>query len=100
MTIRLRLILSIAAMLITIIAVSASGYYALSKNEAALASIYADRVIPLRDLKEIADAYAVLIVDQSHKVRAKTVAPAAAVEEIKKARTLIAAKWQTYIIRS
>ncbi len=32
-------------------------------------SVYKDRVVPLRDLKMIADAYAVNIVDTTHKVR-------------------------------
>lgn len=32
-------------------------------------SVYNDRVVPLKQLKEISDAYAVNIVDCSHKVR-------------------------------
>ncbi|MCA1934254.1 MAG: methyl-accepting chemotaxis protein [Asticcacaulis sp.] len=38
-----------------------------------LQTVYADRVIPLEQLKGISDNYAVLIVDNAHKVRAGTV---------------------------
>lgn len=96
MTIRLRLVLSLAALLAVIAATSISGFFALRTNEQALSSVYADRVVPLRDLKIISDAYAVSIVDLSHKTRAKTLTPQQAVAEINKARTLIDEKWRAY----
>ena len=34
-----------------------------------LETVYKDRVVPLRDLKKIADLYAVNIVDATHKAR-------------------------------
>jgi CHASE3 domain sensor protein len=36
-------------------------------------TIYADQVLPLQQLKLVADAYAVSIVDNAHKVRAGSV---------------------------
>ncbi|WP_370156051.1 methyl-accepting chemotaxis protein, partial [Ferrovibrio sp.] len=96
MTIRLRLILSLAALLGVIAVLSISGFLALQTGNAALQSVYADRVVPLRDLKVISDAYAVSIVDLSHKTRAKTMSPPQAVAEIDKARVLIEETWKAY----
>ncbi|MFN4309901.1 MAG: methyl-accepting chemotaxis protein [Ferrovibrio sp.] len=96
MSIRLRLSLSLAALLLTIVVIAGSGLYALRENEKALASIYADRVVPLRDLKIISDAYAVQIVDLSHKMRAKTTTPQAGIADIRKAQALIEEKWRAY----
>ena len=96
MTIRLRLMLSIFAMLTVIVVVAGTGYLSAQRMQASMASVYADRVVPLSDLKDIADAYAVQIVDTSHKVRAGTMQPQAGLAEIAKARTTISEKWKAY----
>jgi methyl-accepting chemotaxis protein len=41
----------------------------LGKVNAGIATMYADRVVPLKQLKQVSDAYAVYIVDASHKAR-------------------------------
>jgi methyl-accepting chemotaxis protein len=41
-------------------------------GEAGLRSVYLDRVLPMEQLKDISDAYAVSIVDNAHKVRVGT----------------------------
>ncbi len=41
----------------------------LAKVNAGMATMYADRVVPLKQLKLVSDAYAVYIVDASHKAR-------------------------------
>ena len=43
-------------------------------------SLYADRVVPLRDIKAIADAYAVSIVDLAHKTRDGALGPAIVID--------------------
>jgi methyl-accepting chemotaxis protein len=96
MTIRVRLMLSIFAMLTVIVVVAGAGYLSAQRMQAAMASVYADRVVPLSDLKDIADAYAVQVVDTSHKVRAGTMQPQAGLAEIAKARATITEKWKAY----
>jgi methyl-accepting chemotaxis protein len=96
MTIRLRLMLSIFAMLTVIIVVATAGYLSAQRMHDSMASVYADRVVPLSDLKDIADAYAVQVVDTSHKVRAGTMQPQAGLAEIAKARATISGKWKAY----
>ena len=41
----------------------------LGSVNAGMATMYADRVVPLKQLKQVSDAYAVYIVDASHKAR-------------------------------
>ena len=45
------------------------GAYSVSDSDGRLQTVYNDRVVPLRQLKDVADAYAVSIVDLSHKTR-------------------------------
>ncbi|NLS28257.1 hypothetical protein S2M10_32670 [Sphingomonas sp. S2M10] len=45
------------------------GYWSARSSERALATLVDDRVLPLRDLKIVADRYAVQIVDTAHKAR-------------------------------
>lgn len=45
------------------------GLASVGTSEDRLQTVYADRVVPLKQLKEVADAYAVSIVDLSHKTR-------------------------------
>jgi len=49
--------------------VGANGWWALSRANEALQTVYVDRLVPMQNLKDISDAYAVFIVDASHKVR-------------------------------
>lgn len=51
------------------IIVGLTGLKGMSKSVNGLRTVYEDRVVPLRDLKVIADLYAVNIVDMAHKVR-------------------------------
>ncbi len=45
------------------------GYHGMGQMSASMGSIYNDRVVPLEQLKKVADAYAVKIVDTTHKLR-------------------------------
>ena len=60
------------------------------------ASTYHDRVVPLRQLKWVADRYAVNIVDTTHKLRSGALHPPAALEAIAEAQKTIHQQWQDY----
>lgn len=62
-----------------------------------LQTVYDDRVVPLHDLKVIADSYAVDIVDTVHKVRAKTVSYDEGVSRVKKADQTVHQLWKAYL---
>ncbi|WP_262711575.1 methyl-accepting chemotaxis protein [Prosthecodimorpha hirschii] len=69
-SIRFKMNAILALLAVGIIASIGLGFWIERNSEAGLETIYADRVVPLRDIKEISDAYAVLIVDSAHKMRA------------------------------
>jgi methyl-accepting chemotaxis protein len=65
--------------------------------QASAATIYDDRVIPLRDLKTIADDYAVLIIDSVNKANSGRITMQEAYGNVDQAKSRIANKWQKYI---
>lgn len=97
MTVRARIILLIGSVLFFTITLGAEGVYSLNQTVQGLKTVYLDRVVPLRDLKDISDAYAVSIVDAAHKVRNGNITSLEGLNEIAKARTLIQTKWPAYL---
>ncbi len=62
-----------------------------------LKTVYYDRVVPLKELKIIADLYAVNIVDTAHKVRDKSLSWAEGSSNLTEAEKIIHEKWGTYL---
>jgi methyl-accepting chemotaxis protein len=62
----------------------------------AIQSIYADRVVPLKQLKDVADKYAVDIVDAAHKARDGGMTPDQALASIRAAQQTIQQVWTEY----
>ncbi len=71
-------------------------WQALNGTQANLQEIYSSRVVPQRDLKIIADAYAVSIVDASHKVRNGNATWEEGLASVRKAQGDIAAAWKSF----
>lgn len=96
--------ISIKAKLITLVAVLSFialglGIYGLSgikATEEGLQTVYNDRVIPLEQLKQVSDLYAVNIVDTSHKVRAGTMNYSEGSKSISDALSQIDVVWKAY----
>jgi hypothetical protein len=64
---------------------------------AGLDTVYQDRVVPLRDIKQIADMYAVNIVDTAHKARNGNLDKKTALKNVLEAEALITQKWKAYL---
>jgi methyl-accepting chemotaxis protein len=79
------------------IAIFISGHIGMSKAVGALDDVYKDRVVPLRDIKEIADLYSVDVVDLAHQARDGKIDYAIALERIGKAEARIDAVWTEYL---
>jgi methyl-accepting chemotaxis protein/methyl-accepting chemotaxis protein-1 (serine sensor receptor) len=62
----------------------------------AIQSIYADRVVPLKQLKDVADKYAVDIVDAAYKARDGGMTPDQALASIRSAQQTIQQVWTEY----
>ncbi len=95
--ISVRLFALLASLVVVLLAVGVMGIQGMAHGNGALSSVYQDRVVPLRDLKQIADMYAVNIVDTSHKARDGALSPAEAVRAVDEAQTAIEAKWRAYL---
>lgn len=72
------------------------GLFSVGNSDARLQTVYADRVVPLKQLKEVADAYAVSIVDLSHKTRDGAESFESALGKVEQAQSLIADRWKAY----
>jgi methyl-accepting chemotaxis protein len=96
MTIRFRLILSLVAIAIAVFGLAAGGEYALRSASAALTTIYADRIVPMKQLKAVSDGYAVSVVDMSHKARSGAETNANAIKAINDSRSIITKNWRDY----
>jgi hypothetical protein len=73
------------------------GLHSAKLSDSGLDSVYKDRVVPLKDLKVIADMYAVNIVDTTHKVRNGNLKWDAGRKNVDEAVKTIAEKWKAYL---
>jgi methyl-accepting chemotaxis protein len=80
--------------------VGANGWWALSRANEALQTVYVDRLVPMQNLKDISDAYAVFIVDASHKVRNGNTDRAQGLASIERAKSEISKSWRAYLATS
>ncbi|WAC44313.1 methyl-accepting chemotaxis protein [Pseudomonas sp. SL4(2022)] len=95
--IRTHLLLLSGCLLLGLLCVGGLGLHALQATVKGLQTVYLDRVVPLRDLKLIADLYAVNIVDATHKARSGELSSKAAQQLIGEAQTRIEKTWAAYL---
>jgi methyl-accepting chemotaxis protein len=96
MTIRIRLLLSLALLGAALLATGLIGVASLNGASEKTRTIVADRVHPLAQLKLIADAYAVDIVDTSHKVRSGALSWDAGSAAVEAALNTVEEQWSAY----
>ncbi len=96
LTIKARLIGSLAALGVGMVAIGASGLVSTSIGQAKMQTVIADRVLPMQQLKAVSDLYAVNIVDAAHKARGGSITPADAQNRINEARSKITPNWDAY----
>lgn len=97
LTIKTRLFLLIGLMSVVAISLSILGLRGMKKANDGLQTVYSDRVVPLKDLKVIADMYAVNIVDTTHKVRNGNISWQEAIQNVENAEKVIQEKWEGYL---
>ncbi|WP_158639126.1 methyl-accepting chemotaxis protein [Elioraea rosea] len=88
-----------AALALLIAAFAALSFAMAAGSSARLHALYEERVVPLRHLKTISDAYAVFVVDATHKVRLGAWQAAEGAASIRKAQSSIATAWRDYTAR-
>lgn len=92
-----RLMALLATLCAIVAIVGVIGLSGLSRANEGLKTVYDDRVVPLNEIKIVADRYAVNIVDTAHKVRDGAMTAEQGVRSIQEARKDIDAQWGTYL---
>ncbi len=83
-------------MIVCLVLVGGLGYYGTKVGNDALETVYNDRLVPVKDLKAISDAYAVNIVDTSHKVRNGNITWDEGLKNVSAAKKIVADSWKAY----
>ena len=97
MKISTRLTLGFAILVALVSLMAGFGFLKVRTTNQSIGTIYADRVVPLKQLKVISDMYAVGIVDATNKVSVGIMAPKAAAKEVTNALTEAETQWKSYI---
>jgi methyl-accepting chemotaxis protein len=97
LSIRAKLLLVLGTLGVLLATVIGGGGYGVTTMNASIRTIYADRVVPLRDLKVVVDLYAVNVVDLSHKVRNENLTFAEGLKGLAEARAGITKHWTAYM---
>lgn len=92
-----RLTLLLAALCAMMVAIGSAGLWGMQRSNAGLNTVYQDRVVPLKQIKLISDAYAVNIVDTAHKVRDGALTAQQGLDSISKAKKEIGDNWNAYL---
>lgn len=86
----------VLGLILLMMMVGGIGLFVAGNVEQGLETVYKDRVVPLKDLKVIADLYAINIVDTSHKVRNGNISWDQGRENVAEATRIIEENWQKY----
>jgi len=97
MSVKIRLLLLVCVPLLMLIAVSLISIREMAVLSEGATSIYDDRVVPLKQIKQVADAYAVTSVDLLHKYRGELINGSDAVLQLQQQRQLVDQIWQAYL---
>ncbi|PLA73652.1 methyl-accepting chemotaxis protein [Hydrogenovibrio sp. SC-1] len=97
MNIRARMLLLVSFLLAFAIIAVITGLSIMKSNNTDLKHLYVDRIVPLEDLKKIADAYAVNIVDTNHQLRNGNLTWQQAKDNILSAQSDIQRLWSGYM---
>jgi methyl-accepting chemotaxis protein len=91
-----RLMFLVTAFAVALVVIGVLGLRGMAQSKEGMETVYHDRVVPLRDLKVIADMYAVNIVDTTHKASNGNIGWADARKNLDEANATIKQKWKEY----
>jgi methyl-accepting chemotaxis protein len=96
-TIKFQLFMILACLMAGFLLAAGMAWNISRAANAQLQSVFADRVVPLNDLKAVSDAYAVSIVDNAHKIRSGEVSYAQGGKEMDLALVRAGKAYTTYM---
>lgn len=97
MSVKIRLLLLVCVPLLVLIAISLISVREMGHLSDGATSIYQDRVVPLKQIKQVADAYAVTSVDLLHKYRGEVISASDVVQQLQQQGQLADQVWQAYL---
>jgi len=97
MKVSVRLATLAGSMISLIILIGVFGIYGMYNSNQDMSSIYKNQVIPLKDLKQISDMYAVNIVDTAFKVRDGNLDWQQGLNNVEEANIIIHSRWDAYL---
>jgi methyl-accepting chemotaxis protein/methyl-accepting chemotaxis protein-1 (serine sensor receptor) len=100
MKVSTRLSLLLVVLCALTLAIGSAGLMGMRRSNAGLDTVYQDRVVPLKQIKLVSDAYAVNIVDTAHKVRDGALTDQQGLDAIAKATQDISDHWNAYLATS
>ncbi|BEU95122.1 MCP four helix bundle domain-containing protein [Acidovorax sp. DW039] len=92
-----RLAVLLAALCLLTALIGTAGLLGMQRANQGLNTVYQDRVVPLKQIKLVSDAYAINIVDTAHKVRDGAMTPSQGLQSVAEARKEIEAQWKAYL---
>ncbi|HGY1053859.1 TPA: methyl-accepting chemotaxis protein, partial [Aeromonas salmonicida subsp. pectinolytica] len=95
-SIRQKLILGCVVPLLALLALLVGATQAMSQLMAGMNAMYQGEVVQLKELKQIADLYAVKVIDAANKANVGGIAPSKAKADMQQAQREIAQIWQQY----
>ncbi|EGM77559.1 methyl-accepting chemotaxis protein [Rheinheimera sp. A13L] len=100
MSVKIRLLLLVCVPLLVLVAISLISVREMGHLSDGATSIYNDRVVPLKQIKQVADAYAVASVDLLHKYRGEVITASEAVQQLQQQAQLADQVWLAYLATS
>jgi methyl-accepting chemotaxis protein len=97
MSVKIRLLLLVCVPLLVLITISLISVREMGTLSDGATSIYQDRVVPLKQIKQVADAYAVTSVDLLHKYRGEVQSATDTVQQLQQQGQLADQIWQAYL---
>lgn len=97
LSLKLRLFLLVSLLLTLAVTLGVVGLVGMRRTTSGLESVYSDRVVPLKQLKMIADDYAVFIIDAANKAHGGLMTPREALEGVEQAVSRIDEQWTAYM---
>lgn len=95
-TIKAKLLLLVSVLTVFAIIVALMGFSGMKTCKNNFKDVYDNRIVPLNQLKVVADMYAVNIVDTTHKARNGNITAKEAIDNIHQAQEHIAKEWGAY----
>ena len=94
--IRARLALGFLVPIVCLLATAVAAIHSLGTVNEGLVTVYQSRVLPLKGLKVIADAYAVNVIDSVNKANAGVISGDEALKQVRDARQSIDKEWKAF----